>query len=442
MRSKKSIVISLSLATALALSACGNVNSRAELLAAPPSPVPLSYEQRSDSGLNAYRAKSNAFAAKFAEQTFTGQNYAVSPVSVYMGLTLAARCADGNTADELYSALDVNEQQAAQYFPLLYRSLNEQYTMTSYERDRVKKVIGHLAVSNSVWLNESCAAKEDCVTDLAQRYFCYPFSADFANDNADANNAVREFVRDKTRGLIDKDFSLSPATVFSLINTLYLKDVWMDDGADLPLTDNAYVFTGKRASTEVRLMIGKYITGQIYTENAFSAFFTSTYNGNKIKFIVPNDGYTIEQAFTAENIQKVNDYGFAASGYDEENRLIYNTNCLFPQFDANYDDDIAPVLNSQFGIRDLFSAEACDLGALTANRAYCSKVKHVTELKVDRKGIEGAAVMITEMVGSAAGDGQWTNVYQTFTVDKNFGFVVTDSNDTVLFAGAITDLRY
>lgn len=45
------------------------------------------------------------------------------------------------------------------------------------------------------------------------------------------------------------------------------------------------------------------------------------------------------------------------------------------------------------------------------------------------------------MMNAAAGDpGEYEHVYETFTVDKAFGFAILDTTDAVMFSGAVTDL--
>lgn len=416
----------------------GGATAKALVLNSPAAAKPLDHAQNTDESFCMFKSKVESFAARFTAQTYSGTSYAVSPVSVYMALALAAQCADGQTKTEIVNALGVDSGTLASDISLLYRSLENEYTVRS---DGSDKLTGMIKLGNSIWLNNGTDVKRSCLDELAEQYYCYSYSADFLNENESANQAVREFVSDQTKGLIDKDFGLKTETVFALINTLYLKDVWTVFGDELFMTDQIYTFIGKNSQKDVKLLRGDYNHGKALVTQEYSAFYTATANGNKIKFIVPNDGYTVDRVFNAENIRAVNSYDFESNAIDHENKIAYNTRCLFPEYKAKFDDDVAPVLKNAFGIKQLFESNKCDMSSLTDTKVYCSKVAHVTDLTVDKKGMEGAAVTVVEMDATAIPpEYDYENVYQTFTVDKSFGFIITNSFDTTLFSGVITDL--
>ncbi|MCH5153800.1 MAG: hypothetical protein J1F71_01170 [Clostridiales bacterium] len=437
---KKSIAATLAAACALSVCSCGKDGAVAKstVLGTAATAQPLSHAQNIDSAFCSFKSGVEDFSARFAAATYSGTNYAVSPVSVYMALSLAAACADGQTKTEILDALGTDGINLAEDVALLYRSLNEEYTV--YDGYKGSKVTGMIRLGNSVWVNSGTTVKQSCIEELAEKFYCYSYSADFKNDNQSANQAVREFVSEQTKGLINKDFELSADTLFALINTLYLKDVWRRHGEDLFMTD-PMTFSGKNQDKTVKFLSGYYCYGRALVTDEYSAFYTTTANGNRLKFIVPNDGYTIDQVFTAENIFTVNTHSFSDNAVDHDNKLRYHTRCLFPEYKAKFDKDVAPVLKNDFGIKQLFDAGRCKLTSLTDERAYCSKVRHVTDLTVNKKGIEGAAVTVEPMTGAGApGEDEYEDVYQTFTVDKSFGFIITNYYDTTLFSGVITDL--
>ena len=373
----------------------------------------------------------NHFAAAFAEATLRGENdnLAVSPVSVYMALALAAECADNETRQEIADALGLPYETIREDFGTLYDSIARE-TKT-----------GKISLSNSVWVNEGTQTLPDCLSDLAERYYCDSYSADFRGDNREANFAVRRFVRERTNGLIDKDFDFSKETLFALINALYLKDTWNDSGTDLSLTREKVRFTSEKGKTTSKQFLqGYYESGQVFETESFSSFLTYTENGCRIRFILPQEGYTLADVFTAENIAlaaSITDY----NGTDNINRIFYYTRCIFPEFHTDYDKNIQPVLEEDFGIQKLFDPSACDLSSLipktSAEKLCCSKVQHVTDLTVDRTGIEGAAVTVEYMDRSPAVSGDYKKVRQQFVLNKPFGFIISNRYETILFAGTV-----
>lgn len=417
--------------SAVSVCAC-SAPPRAALLGEPKN-VPHDQYVTDNAEFDMFHDGLTSFSSKFTAATYDGNTYAVSPISVYLSLAVVSECADGGTEAQLLNALETDRAELKTNYPLLYGSLFS-------ERKLNNKTIALTEPSNSIWIDTAVDYKESCIKTIADDFYCYSYSADFAKDNAAANSAIRKFVSDKTRGLIDKDFELSKQTLFAIINTLYLKDVWREFGEELGMTRDKYTFEGLTASVERNLLSGYYRTCRAYSGNGFEACYTTTEYGNRLLFMVPADGYELNDVLTAENINAAISHNYAAAAFDHEQKKIYNTNCLFPEFSASYDKDITNILASRFGITDLFGA-SCDLGKLTDESVICTKVRHVTKLDVNRKGIEGAAV--TVVAADAASPGRmddYEEVYETFTVDKAFGFAILDRNGTVLFSGAVTDL--
>lgn len=426
---------------AVSFAACGKSGKRTEL-GKPKTATAFNYSERNDEGYLDIRKKAESFAAEFAPSSYAlaekGSNFTVSPVSVYMALALAAECANGGTRAEILSALGVSYEGLKANISKLYRSLES-------ESERDGKIVGILNLSNSVWVNEGTEVKQSSIDALASDYYAYSYAADFVRNNKAANAAVREFVKEKTRGLIDQDFKLSDQTLFALINTLYLKTIWNDKGSDLPFTQEKYDFVeGDGTVRNKALLRGYYNTGRAYEGETYTSFYTKTYSGYRLKFLVPKDGHSVNEVFTTENLSEIG----AVTDYravDEEEKKIYNTRCLFPEYECAFDGDVKGVLREQFGIDKLFKSpefydDACDFSSLTDEPCYCEKVRHVTKLKVNKKGIEGAAVTILGMPGAAAPDEEYEKVYLDFVVDKAFGFVITDPYGVTLFSGVVNKI--
>lgn len=438
MKKKLAAVLSLGAAVSMfALSACAG--GKSTRLGAPATATPMSYSERGDEGLNNIRASAESFASEFASQTYLtygeGTNFAVAPVSVYMALSVAAECAAGETREEILSALNVDYGTLKTDFSKLYRSL------IAENKSNTGDIEGRLDLTNSVWLNSgrgNLNAKQSCISSLADNYYCHSYSADFTHDNDGSNRALRSFVKKQTHNLIDRDFQIGGECNFVLLNTLYLKDIWNTYGNDLPLTENNCQFTASDGQVNLKKFLqGYYSVGRAYEEESFTHYYASTLNGYKIKFILPKDGYTVKDVFTAENIAKVNaitDY----NALDDENLLRYHTRCLFPEFSASFDKDVKSVLEERFDVHAMFDTDRSDFTSITDLPSYCTEVRHVTELKVNKKGIEGAAVTVIQMNGSAGpGEQEYEDVYVDFVVDGAFGFILTDRYDTTVFSGVI-----
>ena len=434
---KSILALSCAAVSLFALSACGKesaVEPKSTLLGSPQEVTTLSYSDRQSDRVTTIAESAEKFAADFASIAFgafdENSNFAVAPVSVYMALSLAAQCADGNTKSEILSTLGITYNQLVDGFYDYYRSLFAKYEIDGKE-------LGTISLSNSIWLDNSLREKQDCINILADKFNCYSYKVGLWEDNKAANLAVREFVKEKTRGLIDRDFQLKEDTLFALINTLYIKDIWNRLGEDLSFTSKIYDFKNYDASkTKTKMLQGYYREGRVYEGDNYQTFYTATSNGNKIKFILPKEGFNVDDVFTADNLTEINsikDY----NSVDEANKIIYNTRCLFPEFSAEYNNDIKDLL-IDMGINDLFSVADCNYSALTDFGADCSKAIHIAKLKVDKKGFEGAAVTILENdATSPAPEEVYKYEYQDFIMDRAFGFILSDRYDNTLFSGVV-----
>ena len=70
---------------------------------------------------------------------------------------------------------------------------------------------------------------------------------------------------------------------------------------------------------------------------------------------MPNDGYTLSDVYTKENIDKMikmDDY----QAIDDETKTLYYTKCLFPEFETSCDIDYVELLSneSKYNINKLF----------------------------------------------------------------------------------------
>ena len=399
----------------------------------------VTYKDARTDEYQAFLDKLDLFAAKLTKSVYAssdkGANLAISPVSVYMALALATECSNGDTRQEILDAVGVTYEEVSKFTKYLYAFSNHEYTYESAWGN--KKVSAFSELANSIWAHEGLPLNKQGLESLSNNYNCDSFSVDFTTNQA--QKAINAYISDKTHGLIDGDIQFSPETIITLINTFYLKEIWNVDGDELKFTDDKYDFTNADGSTTAtKLLKGYYRNGQAFEGENFTSFFTTTLHGYSIKFIVPNDGYSLESVFTAENIYAINnvsDYNYI----DHENKLLHNTRVFFPEYKADFDGNLMSVLKQNFGINKLFDFDGCDFSNITDEPAYCEAVIHKCSLNVNARGIEGAAITVMPMAG-AAGPGEYVEVYHDYIVDRAFGYVITDSYGAVLFSGVVNNI--
>ena len=387
-----------------------------KLLKEPDSPTKEVYSIN-----NEINKKINKFNYDLLNKLYTQDesNVAISPVSIYMALSLAAECANNDTRDEIIHAFNLeNIDENKSFFKSLYANIC--YTKGYQELIR--------EISNSIWLNQYLSFKDNCLETLANDYYCYPFGVDFTNPNT--NKLMGDFIKDKTHDLININPNISPQAAFVLLNTLYLKDAW--GSLELQYTDEKFNFRNYNGSiSKTELLKGAFNTGKVYENDIYKSFYTTTSSNMKLTFVVPQDGYSVDDLFKDDILYNVNYQKYIT----EDENSCYYTRTYFPKFEASFDKDIKEELKD-LGIKSLFNSD-CDLSnVIDEDEVVASAVRHVTKYKVDEKGTEGAAVTIIE-VETTAVEGPTNKIYDTFVVDKSFAYILSTPNNVPLFAGAV-----
>ena len=387
-----------------------------------------------------FKGKMKDFAFKMSEYFINSQykndkNFAFSPYSIELCLGLAIRCTNGQTRQEMLDALGVDYATFNKYYPYFY---SDSSFIHKNEIDNV--VADQSSPTNSIWLDDGLVTNADTLKELQDNYYCDAFQVDFNKNNKAANEAIGKFANEKTNGLISPNFTFDPQTLFVLMNTIYLKGIWDEKGDELKEAPEEYKFKYSGGITSnKRLMMGHYQSGRTIIQDDYSAFFTTTCGSFNITFIKPNEGKSVKDVFTKENIAYVTGKNYIYK--DDEKLERYYTNCYFPAFEAEAKDlDLKKPFIQKYDVKSLFNSETCDFSALTSSRAFVSEFKQDAILKVDKTGIEGAAVTYMVAPGSAGPvEDPYTDVYETFIVDREFGFVVR-SNDNIVFSGVVTNI--
>lgn len=401
----------------------------------------VTYTDYQQDGYEPFIDKLSAFSARLTDSVIDrygegDENIVVSPLSIYMALALAVECAEGETRDEILSAVGVSYEEVERFTSYLYAFSNRDFKYTNPLG--TKKVLAFEELSNSLWADNGIVLRDAGVKKLADSYNCDLFKVNFGG--GEARRAISSYIKDKTHGLCEGDVEFSPETIITLINTFYLKEVWNSDGDDLPMTSELYDFKCSDGEIErTKLLRGYYFGGKAYDGDGYTAFYTTTDHDFDIRFILPDEGVSLSDVFTAENIYTVtalDDWG----RIDHENRMIHSTRALFPEYEAEFDEDIKQSLKD-LGIEKLFDDKSANLSGITDMPAYCSGVIHECSLEVTKRGIEGAAVTVMPLSGASGPPiDEYEKVYHDFVVDRAFGFVITDSYGAVLFSGVINEI--
>lgn len=345
-------------------------------------------------------------------------NYCISPLSIYMAFSILHYIGDENVKKDVQELLMMNEDDINESGKLFLRML--------YEKVFEDKLISKLLLTNSIWLDISCEANQIVLDELAKKFYCYAYKTPFYLDNKKANQDIRDFIKEKTNGLIDKDFELRDLTIFAIINTLYFKDMWKQ-GEVLEMSLRNF-YKDNEVLQKV-FLYSKYISGKVQKEKDYSFFYTITDSNYKLKLILPNKESSLDECLNSEIINYVNTF----NEYENfENKKKEMTRCIFPAFKVSSSTPLKDILEENNYLPHAFVNYE---SSLLKGSFYVSDIKHQVELEVNDEGIEGAAVTI---IASEKNGGLICDcIYNDFVINRGFIVLVTDIDDCIMFIGRI-----
>jgi serpin B len=155
----------------------------------------------------------------FNDYLSTSSNIFFSPFSVLTAMSMAQEGANGNTACQIQTALNINSaasvrQSAFQQLISEINSSSKHYT---------------LATANNLWPQVGFPVLSSYISVLQNDYFAGVTTVDYINNPTGALNTINSTVSQETDGYIPKLLSASninPGTRVILTNAIYFKGTW------------------------------------------------------------------------------------------------------------------------------------------------------------------------------------------------------------------------
>ena len=360
-------------------------------------------------------------------------NYMASPLSFRYALGLLLAGAEGETKDELLSALGVSSEEEWVEYCLDFNGFVEYYA-ADLERDvaEFKDAVKQgwmpadaaepfraLRVANSVWKADWVQESfKDAYRESIEKNYAAEYRS-FTRENA--VEKINEWADIKTEHMIQKLLPENYPTdllAVVLMNALYFKDSWVNEFPEYR-TKEADFHT--RGGTSVKK---EFMT----TEEHFLY-----YEDENTKLVVLPMKSGVSMAFVlgsreglAEKISKAN----------QENVIV-----TIPKIDLETDFSNGEFVDflKACGVSKAFDAELADFSAMIDHPVYVSDIIQKTRIKLDEEGVEAAAVTAIMVEESAVFE---PDEPKEFTADEPFSFFIyTTCNDTtaIMFAGEIVE---
>ena len=356
-------------------------------------------------------------------------NLIASPLSLIYNLGMLVNVSSNKFKENILNYFNLSKDKFDKYLNEIYNLfLKDLYNSNN-------QLLTKSYISNSIWLEQSYEYNDEILKDLATIYYAYSYKVNNFDNVDKTNQLVNKFIKDQTNNLIDVDPQIEKDTIFSLLSILYLKDLWNSYGIDLSYSDELFTFKNKDNSEKrINLLVGSYNPGKIYETSTYEMFYTSS-NKYQIKFILPKENYDIETIFNESVIKEVslfNDY----ITYDENLDVFYASRILFPAFEVSNTNQIENLLKD-IGI---YSATIVDTHEFVLNSSILNDIRTIqsSKLKVDKIGIEGASVTITNI--DTTSPEPYETIYDELIIDRPFGFILQDNNGLVVFGGIINNI--
>jgi serine protease inhibitor len=311
-----------------------------------------------------------------------GTDTCFSPYSAAVALSLAAKAARGSTAEELTGLLAGSPGKATAPAGVQDDLLLAAATLNGAGRDESPE----LAVVNTLWAWDQLPIEDGFRDELSHWSAGSVASAPFGDDPEAARKLINDDVSETTRELIPQLLvpgSVTPDTVAALVNALYLRTGWSFPFQEAETADGD--FHAPDGLCQVPTMHQSerfsYASAQGWQLVGLPAA-----GGVQAVVLLP-DGDLAEQEPTldAETVEQL------LGGSREA--LVH---LALPRLSVDVRSDLTSALQG-LGVRRMFTPQA-DLGGLSADpRLLVSDVVHQAVLRLDERGLEGAAATAAMM---------------------------------------------
>ncbi len=339
-------------------------------------------------------------------------------------MAMAQEGANGNTACQMQTALNLNSNAAArqQAFQSLISAINspgKSYT---------------LYTANNLWPQVGFPILSSYVNVLQTDYFAGVTDVNFASNPTGTMNTINGAVSQETQGYIPTLFTspLSTTTKLVLTNAIYFQGSWQNQ---FPVSFTApATFTLESGATESVSMMNESINANIGNFNGTASVIAIPYTNSQASmyvFLPPAGGMAaLESAMTGANINAwltANSAAMTAASYQQVNLSL-------PKFTFSTNYNMTSTLSS-LGMPLAFTQGEADFSGIDgSNDLFISEVVHQAYVDVSETGTVAAA---------ATGVGLGVEIVMVptyFTVNQPFIFMIVDNtSNVVLFMGRVDD---
>ena len=353
------------------------------------------------------------FANKIFQETQQKDNYVVSPLSIYVALSMASNGCEGSTLSEFGN--------------LLCGESFDQDKLNAYNKALLNnaKQIQNYEIANSVW-----------VKDEIEKPFINTMKEQFDSGAYELRGAkeINDWVNEKTKGKIPSIIDrIEPDMIAVLVDAIYFYGKWK-----IPFNDYFnqirpfYYENGNTSMIDYMVANSRGLRFELYDD----------YKGGDVLELYCKNHVSMYFFLPPKGV-KLKDYAKKIDFNDLKNLKKYNGDAIcigfIPKFDIAYKLECKDMLE-KLGLRKCFSVNFDEMKKLSKNPngVYYSEVMHKATIEIDEEGVEATAVTAMGAAPGAVGPIGPQPVIKEVVFDHPFAFaIVNKSNDTVVFVGEI-----
>lgn len=356
----------------------------------------------------------NNFGIEFFKQLAHGRtpnNYAVSPVSAALTMSMIANATDAVRTAEILGLLACNDLEEL-------NSLAGK--LTTYLPEDAEK--SKLYLSNSVWHKPNLSIKETFAERMRNSYKAAVSPLDFTDTGA-ASGEINRWCVSQTNGMIEKivDPKELSSTVVFLANALYFKDDWKKP-FETGMTKQE-IFHGIESDKPVSMMKQTAL---------FDYYGTDEYQAVSLPYI--ND-YEFIAVLPAENI-KIDNFvdSFSKDDYEDicKRSSEYTVVLSLPKFKYSHLTNATEAIKAM-GV-DLNNVRLSGMYDRVEEMECAIKIKDAASIELDEKGTKAAVV--TTGNGMSMSPGTEGNDVVKVVFDRPFIYFIRNINTgSIIMAG-------
>ncbi len=226
----------------------------------------------------------------------------------------------------------------------------------------------------------------------------------------DTASKISQWVSSHTNGKLGtepSEFKITdPGEVMEIFNAIYFKDEWVN-----------------------QFYKDQTVACDIYSGNGYKTSSLNFANGNKMMFILPDEGkspYDILE--NGDTLQE------AVNSLSDEKGVYSEVSFSVPKFDYKTTIDLNKCAKD-LGIENIYNSDA-DFTKFSKNgNLHVSKIKQNTCMTVNENGAEASAYTQIEFKCTSA---LMVN-HDEMNLNRPFLFAITDNNNTPLFIGVVNN---